>query len=98
MGININSLPFSFLINTSIPVSKAPVLVTTFKKAPKIKINKLISMADWNPKSGANNVWERVAPTTPLPFTISPASNWACGSKIKFHFGFFFNEINIYFR
>ena len=43
-------------INTSIPVSKAPVLVTTFKKAPKIKINRLISMADWNPKSGANNV------------------------------------------
>ena len=41
-GIKINSLPFSFLTNTSIPSSMALVELTIFENAPRINTKKQI--------------------------------------------------------
>ena len=68
---------------TFIPVSRAPVLVTTFKNPPKIRINTPTSAAFSNPLIGAIKKSENLARTTPLPLTIFSPSNEASGSKYE---------------
>ena len=80
-AININSFPFSFLIKTSIPVSIACVVFTTFRNAPKTSINIAMSIASAKPRIGDNNVLYNVALTTPLPSTISSPTNLASGKN-----------------
>lgn len=81
IGININSCPCNFFINTWTPVSIEFVEFTIFKKEPSIKTNTHISIASPKPFIGANSVCDNVAPTTPVPFTISFPLNVALGKK-----------------
>ena len=64
-----------------IPVSNAPVLLTTASIPPSTIMKIPTSTAFSKPSIGAINTWESVAPTVPLPFTIVSPTNLAFGSK-----------------
>ena len=79
IGINNNSLPLSLRTSTLIPVSSAPVLLITASKPPNIIIKIPTSIASSKPKIGAIKVSDNLAPTVPLPLTITPSTNSAFG-------------------
>ena len=80
IGINNSSFPFNFCTSTFIPVSSASVLLMIASKPPNTRINIHTSIASANPLIGAIRTCERLAPTVPLPFTITLSTKVAFGS------------------
>ena len=56
-------------------------MVKTPKKPPKIKINILTSTASAKPSIGDNKISDNLAPTVPLPLTISSPTKLAFGRR-----------------